>query len=182
MTALVPAPDASIWLGIGAPGPGLGLQHLVGGVWRTFSAAGLDGSTLSVMSLHIERDGALWVGTLNNGLYRIHGETVDHFGATDGLSGDSVVQIFEDREGTLLVSTTKGLDSFRDLGVVTISTREGLGTDEVDSVLAARDGTVWAGGAESLDAIRDGVVTPLRTGRGLPGTMGGHRRLLDHPP
>lgn len=171
MTAVVPAPDGSIWLGIAAPGPGLGLQQLVAGVWKTFSAAGLNGSTLSVTSLHIDRDGALWVGTFNNGLYRIHGETVDHYGATDGLSGDSVVQILEDREGTLLVSTTKGLDGFRDLGVVTFSTREGLGTDEVDSVLAARDGTVWAGGAESLDAIRDGVVTSLRTGRGLPGTQ-----------
>ena len=171
ISALVPTPDGSIWLGIGAPGPGLGLQRLVGGVWKTFSAGGLDGSTLSVMSLHIDRDGALWVGTFNHGLYRIHGETVDHFGATDGLSGDSVEQIFEDREGTLLVSTTKGLDSFRDLDVVTFSTHEGLGTDEVDSVLVARDGTVWAGGAESLDAIRDGVVTSLRTGRGLPGTQ-----------
>lgn len=171
MTALVPASDGSVWVGIAVPGPGLGLQRLVGGSWKTFSAAGLDGSTLSVTTLHLDREGALWVGTLNDGLYRIHGETVDHFGATDGLSGDSIVQIFQDREGTLLVMTTKGLDSFRDLGVVTFSTREGLGTDQVDSVLAARDGTVWAGGAESLDAIRDGVVTSLRTDRGLPGTQ-----------
>ena len=169
--ALVPAPDGSIWVGMAAPGPGLGLQRLVGGIWKTFTAPGLDGSTLSVTTLHIDRDGALWVGTFGKGVYRIHGETVDHFGATDGLSGDSVTQIFEDREGTLLVTTTKGLDSFRDLRVVTFSTREGLGTDEVDSVLAARDGTVWAGGAEALDAIRDGVVTSIRMGRGLPGTQ-----------
>src|SRR6266481_5311033 len=133
--------------------------------------AGLDGTTLTVTALHIDRDGALWVGTFSKGVYRIHGETVDHFGATDGLSGDSVIQLFEDREGTLVVTTPKGLDTFRDLGVVTFSTREGLSTDEVDSVLAARDGPVWAGGAEALDAIRDGVVTSFRIGRGLPGTQ-----------
>ncbi len=171
VAALVPAPDGSIWVGIGAPGPGLGLQRLVGGNWKAFTGAGLDGTTLTVTALHIDRDGALWVGTFSKGVYRIHGETVDHFGATDGLSGDSVIQLFEDREGTLVVTTPKGLDTFRDLGVVTFSTREGLSTDEVDSVLAARDGTVWAGGAEALDAIRDGVVTSFRIGRGLPGTQ-----------
>ena len=45
--------------------------------------------------------GALWIGTLDQGLlYVTHGETT-RFAQNDGLSSDFVLAFFEDREGNI---------------------------------------------------------------------------------
>jgi ligand-binding sensor domain-containing protein len=130
-------PDGSLWVGIALTGFGLGLQQLVRGVWEQFVTPELDGSTLSVHSLFLDRDNTLWIGAYGKGIYRVQGRRVDHFSTADGLSSDSVIGFYQDREGSLWVATTKGIDMFRDLRVATFSTREGLSTEEVDSVLAS---------------------------------------------
>ena len=164
-------PDGSIWVGIDVPGRGLGLQQLAQGAWNSFVTPELDGSTLEVETLFLDRENALWIGTTNQGIYRILGRKVDHFRSADGLSGDSVHRFYEDREGNLWVATTKGIDCFRDVRVATFSTREGLATPEVDSVLAAQDGSVWIGGADAFDAIHQDRVSSVRAGKGLPGNQ-----------
>ena len=87
----------------------------------------------------------------------------------DGLSSDTVLDFFEDREGIVWAVTSNGIDSFRDPSVTTFSAREGLGTDAAAGVLASRDGTIWVANAGSLDHIKDGTVSSIRTGSGLPG-------------
>jgi signal transduction histidine kinase/ligand-binding sensor domain-containing protein len=166
--ALEPAPDGSVWVGmLHVSGRDLGLQRLSAGRMQPVVAGKLDGSSLPVFALHTDGAGGLWVGTVNQGLYRINGESVEQFRMVDGLSGDLVTAFLEDREGTLWVATTRGLDAFHDRGVATLSTREGLGLDEVDSVSAARDGTVWVGGPQELDAIRKAAVNSIL----LPGSQ-----------
>jgi signal transduction histidine kinase/ligand-binding sensor domain-containing protein len=162
-------PDGSLWVGIARSGPGLGLQHLRQGIWKPFRTPELDGSTMAVATLLLDRENALWVGTPEHGLYRIYGGKVEHFGSADGLSGDHVVRCFEDREGDLWVLTSKGIDSFRDMRIASFSTREGLGMEEVDSVLASRNGAIWIGGTDSLDAIYHDRISSITHGKGLPG-------------
>ena len=167
--ALVQASDGSLWVGIGRAGPGLGLEKFDGSKSRPFVTRNFDGSKLTVNALMRDRDENLWVGTLANGLYRIHGETVDHFERAGGLSSDTVNQIYEDREGIIWVITTNGIDSFTDSNVTTFSLAEGLSADSVSSVMASRDGTVWLANNGSLDYIRNGEVFSIRSGAGLPG-------------
>ena len=124
----------------------------------------------------MDRDRNLWVATVANGLYRIHGETVDHFGRSDGLSSDSVSGLYEDREGILWVATSNGIDSFMDRNVTTFSQQEGLSTDFVSSVMVSRDGTVWLANAGSLDYIRNGEVFSIRSG-GRSTWVSGHFSL-----
>ena len=50
------------------------------------------------------------------------------FAQSDGLSGDDVTSLFEDREGNIWVATVDGLDRFRDFAVPTISVKQGLST------------------------------------------------------
>ena len=85
-----------------------------------------------------DRDGNLWVGTDAKGVVRIRGDAVEHYGQTDGLSGDSVWTLFEDREGIVWAGTTSGIDSFRDPRVVTFSAVEGLGKDLAAGILASQ--------------------------------------------
>ena len=73
-----------------------------------------------------DRDGGLWVATLNRGLAHVHRGRTDLFAEADGLSGDSVRDLFEDREGNIWVATLSGLDRFRDFAVPTLTQKAGI--------------------------------------------------------
>ena len=169
IVGLAPNSDGSLWVGIAKSGIGRGLLKFVGGEFKPFLTHNFDGSKISVSTLLVDRDQNLWVGTNATGLYRIRGETVDHFGAADGLSSDTVFALYEDREGVIWVATSSGLDSFTDRNITTFSHSEGLRSDLVVSVMASRDGTIWAANLGSLDFIRKGAVFSIRSGEGLPG-------------
>ena len=169
VNALALDSNGSLWIGLLPQGPGKGLGRLENGVFKSFVTPGFDGSKLAVFALTLDRDGSLWVGTLGNGLFRIRGDVVEHYGRAEGLSSDFVNDLFVDREGILWVTTTNGIDSFRDPRVATFSTSEGLGSESAVGVLASRDGTVWVANNGSLDKIKNGTVTSIRSGHGLPG-------------
>ncbi|HET9445803.1 MAG TPA: two-component regulator propeller domain-containing protein [Steroidobacteraceae bacterium] len=167
--SVAPDRDGAVWVGAMQPSRGLGLLRLENDELRSFVAPGLDGRKLSVGSLWIDREQMLWIGTQNEGVYRWHAGKVSRFGRADGLSSDTVQNIFEDREGTMWILTTQGIDAFRDLRVASVSSREGLSADLANAVLAASDGAVWINAWHSLDAWRDGKMTSLKAGSGLPG-------------
>ena len=167
--SLARGPDGSVWVGISGEGPGQGLQQLKNGALKPFVTPTFNGSSFDIGTLMFDRDGNFWVGTKASGLFRIHGNAVEHYDHTNGLSGDSVYALFEDREGIVWAGTTSGIDSFRDPPVVTFSQLEGLGKDLPAGILASRDGTIWVANAGSLDHIVDGNVSSIRAGKGLPG-------------
>jgi signal transduction histidine kinase/ligand-binding sensor domain-containing protein len=166
--ALAAAPDGSIWSGMDHRGPGLGLQRLVHGMRKPLNSK-FDGSTLRVSALFLDRENALWIGTEDQGIYRLLGDKVDRFSSADGLSSDTVSGFYEDREGNIWIATAEGIDCFRDLRVTTFSTRQGLSANMVDSVLAARDGTIWIGNQGALEFIRGERLSSIQSKHGLPG-------------
>jgi len=105
-----------------------------------------------------DRNGGLWFGTSDHGLVHVHQGNVDAFGQTDGLSGDTVTALFEDREGSVWVATTNGLDRFRSYAVVTYSANQGL-PNFGESILAARDGSIWVNTPDGLTRWARGRVT-----------------------
>ncbi len=169
IVTLALGPDGTLWVGMLAEGPGLGLGQLKQGAVRPFVTSTFDGSKAEVYATMFDRNGNLWVASQGKGLFRIHGNVVDHYGRTDGLSSDAVRFLFEDREGIVWAVTADGIDSFRDPRVTTFSSSEGLGKDAAAGVLASRDGSIWVANDGSLDHIANGTVTSIRTGKGLPG-------------
>jgi signal transduction histidine kinase/ligand-binding sensor domain-containing protein len=115
-----------------------------------------------------DRDGGLWIGTHKRGLIHIHHDRTDVFTKADGLSGNIIAGLFEDREGTIWVSTNGGFDRFRDLPAVTISANQGLSSDDASSVLASRDGSIWIGGHDGLNRWKNGNITIFSKSNGLP--------------
>ena len=101
--------------------------------------------------LQLDRDGGLWIGVSGRGLIHIHEGETDGFAQSDGLSGNAVSTIFEDREGTIWVGTADGLDRFRELAVPRLRTGQGLSSDGVASLLATRDGSVWLSTVSGLN-------------------------------
>src|SRR5262249_5282032 len=82
-----------------------GLRRLVGG--QAVMRYSFPSSTYAPYLLR-DRDGGMWVGTSTRGLMHVHEGITDVFAQTDGLSGDDVSAIFEDREGSIWVATTSG--------------------------------------------------------------------------
>src|SRR5271157_1954053 len=169
IASLAPRPDGSLWVGMIVAGPGLGLGQFKEGTVKPFVTSAFHGSRVVVTRLIFDRDGSLWVGTAGHGLFRIRGTVVEHYGKAEGLSGDTVFALFQDREGMVWTGTTEGIDSFRDPAVTTFSRLEGLGRDAAVGILATRDGGIWIANAGSLEHIENGTVSAIRTESGLPG-------------
>ncbi len=112
-------------------------------------------------SLLRDRHGALWVGTMQNGLLRVQDGKFSWPEDKSRLSGDFVSALLEDREGSIWAGTTNGLDRFRESAVSTMSAREGLSTP-VGCVLAARDGSLWIGSYGGLNRWNRGQLTIYR--------------------
>ncbi len=171
VTAFAGGSNGVLWVGMKWAGKTLGLQQFAQGAWKDFVLQGVDHTALHVTNLLMDRNGELWVGTGDHGVYRIYAGRADHFGSADGLSGDTVYSFYEDREGDIWVVTSRGIDRFHDSSVVSFSIREGLSAEDVAAVLGARNGTVWVGNFRALDSVRDGRVSSLREGNGFPGQL-----------
>jgi ligand-binding sensor domain-containing protein len=147
----------------------MGLKQFKAGRWSSFTSEGLDGDTIQVSNMLTDRDGSLWIGTVSQGLRVVRDRRSDYYLSSDGLSGNVINAIYEDREHNIWVLTSEGLDRFRVPKVLTFSSREGMSSDFAGSVLAATDGTVWVGNHDALDEIHEGSVSSIREAEGLPG-------------
>jgi signal transduction histidine kinase/ligand-binding sensor domain-containing protein len=144
-----------------------GIGRLIDGNTVAYPIPGGEGQ-FKPHALLRDRDGGLWIGTYDRGLVHVHQGRTDLFTRSDGLSGDYIQSFFEDREGTIWVATSGGLDRFRDFAASTISVKQGLSGEGIGSVLAARDGSVWLGTDHGLDRWSSGQVTIYRTGSRKP--------------
>ena len=144
-----------------------GIKQLVGGKAEPYP---LPNSKWQFRPYKLLRDrtGSLWIETADRGLLHVHQGRTDLFAQSDGLSGDLVYRVFEDREGNTWVSTDNGLDRFHDVAVATVSVKQGISNSVVLSVLAARDGSVWLGTADGLNRWTDGRITVYGKRNGLP--------------
>ena len=150
-----------------------GILQVVGGEMRPFRIPNSP-NVPDPTSMLRDRDGGLWIGTASQGLLHLHEGRTDRFMRSDGLSGDFVRSLFEDREGNIWVATNDGLDRFRELAVPTVSVSQGLSRSEVWSVLGARDGSVWIASRDGLHRWKDGRFTRYPPGAGLgnnPGSL-----------
>lgn len=110
-----------------------------------------------------DRDGALWLAAADSGLFHVRGDRLDRFTQSEGLSGDYVTALFEDREGNVWTATTSGIDRFRPPAAVMHSRAQGV-RGRVVSVLSASDGAVWASSTAGLYRLTGGRVEMVRPG------------------
>ncbi len=76
---------------------GAGLMELADGKVESYPVQGA--SNLS--RLLRDRDGGLWIGTADRGLIHLHHGRTDVFSRSNGLSGNGIFTLFEDREGNV---------------------------------------------------------------------------------
>jgi signal transduction histidine kinase/ligand-binding sensor domain-containing protein len=153
--AVIEGDNGALWFAMNA-----GIRQLINGRLERYPLP-VGGQFRATRFLR-DRDGGLWIGTSGQGLLHLHQRGSDVFAVEDGLSGDRIRSLFEDREGTIWVATFEGLDRFRDFAVPTVSIKQGLSSVNVGSVLAARDGAVWIGTSNGLNRWTDEQITSYR--------------------
>ncbi|HEY6645434.1 sensor histidine kinase [Povalibacter sp.] len=166
------APDGSVWLSA----PGLGVMRVDAPSSRQRWFVGQQ-----IGQILIDRDGSLWIA--GDGLRRLRptdgGFDMDAreaerrtevFRRSDGLSGNWVRALLEDRGGNLWAATSGGLDRFANVIVVRVPTPEGMQSWGKQALVATQDGGVWvaASGGPALLRYDDGrlsqrLVAPLLT-------------------
>lgn len=110
------------------------------------------------LGIIFDRDGALWI-TDQQGLRRVRfperlekrkikidEPEIEFFNEQNGLSGDYSNHILEDREGSIWVSTAKGLDRFRYSHFVPLNASKGF---QNLTLYADNEGEIWAGSASN---------------------------------
>jgi signal transduction histidine kinase/ligand-binding sensor domain-containing protein len=134
-----------------------GIRRLVDGKTEAYQFPGTV-PRLRAENLFRDHDGSLWIGTFDQGLVHIHQGRTDVFTQIDGLSGNFISTLFEDREGNIWAANLDGLDRFREFAVATLSVKQGLSNSLAESVLAAGDGSVWLSTTDGLNRWDKGRV------------------------
>ncbi len=88
--------------------------------------------------------GNIWIGTHDDGLYRVSGDQVTRFGARDGLSSERIRSLYADADGVLWIGTSLGgLNRFEAGKFVAFTTREGLPDNVILHIEEDRRGNLW---------------------------------------
>jgi diguanylate cyclase (GGDEF)-like protein len=109
----------------------------------------LDGARVSALT--VARDGALWVGTFNDGVYRLRSNERTH------VAFDTwVTSLVEDRDGSLWIGLGPGgLVRWRNGAMERLGVAQGLPNDTVRALLEDREGSLWIGTNGGLARIKD---------------------------
>jgi ligand-binding sensor domain-containing protein/serine phosphatase RsbU (regulator of sigma subunit) len=154
--------DSSGIFWIGTQGNGLNRFDPRTGCFTRYRASPGDPASLSsdhIMGLYLDGGGILWLATWGGGLNRFDPASgkVQRFMRRDGLPGDAVYGILEDRSGNLWLSTNYGLSRFnpRTLETRNYSIRDGLQSNEFDAgaYFHSPSGEMFFGGINGFNAF-----------------------------
>ena len=149
----------------------------------------------NINSLIGSQDGSLWIGT-GGGLTRLKDGKFTTFTTQEGLLGNAITCLYEDRQGRLWIGTNNGLSQFKDERFIHYTTKDGLANNGVLAIYEDHAGRLWVGTNGGLDCLQEGRFTHYSTQEGLPsngvgaifeskdqslwiGTSGGLARLKD---
>lgn len=122
-----------------------------------------------IRSLCVDRNGHLWIGTEQSGLYRYAEHRLEQITTRQGLSADYVLSLCEDKEGNIWAGTFfNGVNEIWRGKFETYSTVSGIAGPLVRAMTEAPDGTVWIGTESGLSRWKSGSVVSYTTKNGLP--------------
>ena len=108
-----------------------------------------------IVSLEVDKDGIVWVGTWGGGLARFDGEKFINYTVKDGLSSNHVFMLHEDSQGTLWVGTSNGLSQFSNGRFSnSLTTHEGLFSNTVFSMDTQQNETLWIGSFGGVSRLK----------------------------
>jgi signal transduction histidine kinase/ligand-binding sensor domain-containing protein len=137
------------------------------------SEAGL--ANLAITSVVQASDGAMWVGTRDDGVRRVWHGVVSEPVSAQKLTSAVVLSLAPAADGAVWVGTPDGLNRVSPSGMVSkITSADGLPDDYVRALATGFDGEVWVGTGHGLALVERGrVKRVLTSAHGLAGDVVG---------
>jgi len=156
--------DGNLWIGTN----GGGINIFSKGKFSRFSEFGKAFSQ-NILTLFREAGGGIWIGT-NRGLYLLKEGRIRGITSSEGLSGNIISSIYEDREHTIWVGTEgTGLNALRPRIISMFTEDEGLSDHSIGPVIKGPGGMVYLGtGKGAINAISSAGIEQLEKKIGLP--------------
>ena len=112
-----------------------------------------------VLKITEDKNGFIWLGTRNNGVFRFDGKTFTNINKLNGLPNNNVSTIYEDKDGNMWFGcdipdgVTKGgiarldkkLLNSANKKITEMPTRKGLPNSGVRTILQDKEGNMWFG-------------------------------------
>ena len=117
----------------------------------------------------LDSRGNFWLGTNGGGLLRIdvsQGRVISRYTERDGLSGDLVRALLEDRDGNIWVATHSGLTRVTPSSIRSVAVRSESTAEDISTLEADPSGGVWVEAPGALVHVVDGTRTVFTEGAG----------------
>ncbi|MGD0442803.1 MAG: two-component regulator propeller domain-containing protein [Edaphobacter sp.] len=124
---------------------------------RTYTEA--DGlAQNSVYSVHRDRDGTIWAGTVSAGVSRLNGGKFINYSDSSGLPSNTVNSIVEGFDGTIWLATPSGLASFANGRWTNHTASEGLPSLMVRTIFEDTKHVLWIATPDGLAYFSSGRI------------------------
>jgi len=112
----------------------------------------------------LDKNGHLWFGTTGHGVFKYDGTLFTLYTVEDGLGGNRVVAICEDRSGNILLGTEKGLYLYDGESIGEFIKNDLLGKVSISTLYLDSRGQIWIGTHHSGLYVYDGkTLTNLQS-------------------
>jgi len=156
VTAILQSRDGFLWVGTATK-----LVRFDGIKFTEFPLPLADtNAPARITSLCEDAAGKLWIGTHQDGLFRLDEAGFVSYRKTSGLVDDTVTSLSADAEGRVWIGTRAGLSRWDGKGFTSFTTREGLADVSVIGVHVARSGVVWITTRSGMYQFKDGPTAP----------------------
>jgi len=156
--------NRNLWIGTN----GGGINIFSQGKFSRYAAFGKTVSQ-NIFTLYRDSGGGIWIGT-NSGLYMMKDGRVSGITSSEGLSGNIITSVFEDREHTIWVGTEgSGLNALRPKIIKLYTETEGLSDPSIGPVIRCPGGIVVIGTRKgAVNRISSAGIEKLEKKIGLP--------------
>jgi signal transduction histidine kinase/ligand-binding sensor domain-containing protein len=156
ITLLYEDPTGGVWAGLGRT-----IYQLRNGRFERLPLE--DGRTDlgAVYSMHVDREGSIWVGLQSNGLGRLRVKQVSTLPAPEGVPDDIARCVFQDRHGDIWVGTSGGFARYREGRLLSHTSLPEGHSGPVRSFAEDPQGRLWIAAGKELLLLDQGGLSAL---------------------
>lgn len=92
-----------------------------------------------------DKKGNFWLSSIGSGVYYYDGKSFRNFTTKDGLAGNRVTEIYEDKAGYIWFCTEAGPSRYDGKSFKNFTTKDGLPSNNVNWIMEDRTGKLWFG-------------------------------------
>jgi signal transduction histidine kinase/ligand-binding sensor domain-containing protein len=113
--------------------------------------------SIAAWSFYEDRQGSIWIGTRDQGLYRLQKQSIHTYSKEQGLIDRDVYAVYQDRSNAVWIGAWhSGLSRFENGKFTNYTMADGLPNELVTALFEDREGRFWVGSHGGLSIFENG--------------------------